>query len=232
MLLKTSQASLGFICVFYFAAILATISLSGCSGDSESVAVVPGQSSSDAQSQEKNGREVQEQESTNAKSDSAKSDSAKPAGDKAVGSGNASEKADGEISVQDVRSKPELGDSVDDKAKFQFQKSSRLGVKYLLEKGQAADGSFSKQLSPAVSALCTSALIRHGVPLSDERLKKALASIESNIKPNGGVYGDGSNLKNYETSVSLMCFMLANTDGKYDMTIEKRNGISERYSVG
>ena len=102
-----------------------------------------------------------------------------------------------------------------------FKKSSAAGVKFLLEKGQADDGSFSKQLSPAVTALCTSALLEHRVPLTDARVQKALTYLESNIRKDGGIYAKDSVLRNYETSVTLMCFNRANKDGKYDKTIER-----------
>jgi len=36
---------------------------------------------------------------------------------------------------------------------------TRKGVEYLLQKGQAEDGSFSKQLNPAITSLCLSALL-------------------------------------------------------------------------
>lgn len=101
-----------------------------------------------------------------------------------------------------------------------FKKSSSAGVKFLLEKGQSDDGSFSKQLSPAVTALCTSALLEHRVPLTDARVQKALTYLQSNIQKDGGIYAKESVLRNYETSVTLMCFKLANKDGKYDQTIQ------------
>ena len=101
-----------------------------------------------------------------------------------------------------------------------FKKSSDAGVKFLLEKGQSDDGSFSKQLSPAVTALCTSALLEHRVPVTDVRVQKALTYLESNIRKDGGIYAKESVLRNYETSVTLMCFNRANKDGKYDEVIQ------------
>ena len=101
-----------------------------------------------------------------------------------------------------------------------FRKITKNGVAYLLEKGQADDGSFSKQLSPAVTAMCTSALLEHGVPATHPQIKLSLAYLESMIQPDGGVYPLGSNLRNYETSVSLMCFQRANLGGRYDKVIQ------------
>ena len=126
-------------------------------------------------------------------------------------------------------SKPTLADAADanrgEVDRLLFQKTSKAGVDFLLNKGQADDGSFSKQLSPAVTALCTSALIEHRVPVSDPRVQKALKFLESHVQADGGIYPKGSNLRNYETSVSLMCFNRANVGGKYDETIEKAIGF-------
>ncbi|MFK7766177.1 MAG: prenyltransferase/squalene oxidase repeat-containing protein [Mariniblastus sp.] len=108
-----------------------------------------------------------------------------------------------------------------DNVDLQHKEIVRKGLKYLLEKGQAEDGSFSKQLSPAVTALCASALIENGVPLTDERVQKSLKFIESQIKPDGGIYAKGSTLRNYETSVAVMVFTSANVEGNYDNTIQK-----------
>ena len=111
--------------------------------------------------------------------------------------------------------------ALDETTKLLFQKTSKAGTTFLLEKGQAPDGSFSKQLSPAVTALCTSALLEHGVSQADPKIQKALAFLETQIRLDGGIYGTGSNLRNYETSVSLMCFNRVNGDGIYDETIKK-----------
>ncbi len=103
----------------------------------------------------------------------------------------------------------------------QWQKISKAGVRYLLELGQdREDGSYSKQLGPAVTAMCTRALLDHGIPVTHPQVKKSLTFLESVVKPDGGIYAPESTLKNYETSVSLMCFSKANVDGKYDETIQ------------
>lgn len=105
--------------------------------------------------------------------------------------------------------------------KATLKKITKKGVDFLLQKGQAEDGSFSKQISPAVTALCLSALLENGVPASDQRIQKGLKFLESMVKEDGGVYPKGSTLRNYETSVSIMCFKRANKEGKYDKTIQK-----------
>ncbi len=129
--------------------------------------------------------------------------------------------------------------STPDKVQATYRQITKKGVTYLLEKGMAEDGSFSKQLSPAVSALCLSALIEHGIPISDPRVQKGLKYLETQIKPDGGIYSEGSTLRNYETSVSLMCFHRVDKDGKYETTIQKAiaflKGIqwdeSEEYTI-
>ena len=113
---------------------------------------------------------------------------------------------------------------------------TRKGVDYLLQKGQSEDGSFSKQLNPAITSLCLSALLANDVAVGDERIQKGLAFVESHVKPDGGIYKKGSNLRNYETSVAIMCFVrardafkkanaTAEQSEKYDVTIERAAGF-------
>ena len=94
------------------------------------------------------------------------------------------------------------------------------GVAFLLQQGQNRDdGSYSKQLSPAVTSMCTSALIRNGVPVENPQVKQSLEFIQSMVQPDGGIYADGSTLRNYETSVGIMCLAQANEafgDSRYD----------------
>ena len=104
-----------------------------------------------------------------------------------------------------------------------YQKVVSKAIRYL-ENNQAADGSFSAQLGPAVTAMCTTALLENGVPLSSPAIQKGLAYLQGFVQNDGGVYAPTSNLRNYETSVAVMCFAAANQDGRYDKTI--RNAIN------
>lgn len=98
-----------------------------------------------------------------------------------------------------------------------LEQTAKKGVAFLLEKGRDdKDGSFSKQLSPAVTALCVSALLQNDVPVSNPKVQQSLEFLESLVRADGGIYADGSNLRNYETSVSLIAFHQANVNGKYD----------------
>lgn len=103
-----------------------------------------------------------------------------------------------------------------------YKKTVDRAVNYLLEKGQnREDGSFSSQLSTAVTAMGATALIRNGVPVTNAKVQMALEYVLKHVREDGGIYSDGSNLKNYETSLSLMCLVEANTDGQYDEKIKK-----------
>ena len=76
------------------------------------------------------------------------------------------------------------------------------GVEYLLNRGQdKQDGSFSKQLGPAVSAICTTALIKSGLPLEQKNVAAGLKYVEGFIKPDGGIYAPESTLRNYEPAL-------------------------------
>lgn len=95
-------------------------------------------------------------------------------------------------------------------------------IAFLLEKGQdQRDGSFSSQLSTAVSAMCATALIRNDVPVTNAKVQKAIRYVLDHVREDGGIYSEGSTLKNYETSLALMCLVEANTNGKYDEKIRK-----------
>jgi squalene-hopene/tetraprenyl-beta-curcumene cyclase len=65
--------------------------------------------------------------------------------------------------------------------------------------------------------MCTSALIRNGVPVENPQIQQSLSFIVGMVQPDGGIYAPGSNLRNYETSVAIMC--LAQSD---QLTAEPR----------
>ncbi|HEV7221455.1 MAG TPA: hypothetical protein VGN42_02070, partial [Pirellulales bacterium] len=89
-------------------------------------------------------------------------------------------------------------------------------IDFLRQKGQADDGSFSKQAGPAVTALVTTAVLRHGRTAEDPLAAKALKYLEGFVQKDGGIYKNESKVQNYETSLALMCFAQANRDGRYD----------------
>jgi squalene-hopene/tetraprenyl-beta-curcumene cyclase len=96
-----------------------------------------------------------------------------------------------------------------------YQKTVERGAQYLLTKGQAPDGSYSAQTSPAVTAICVTALLRSGHTPDEPAIAKSLKYLEGFVQSDGGVYKPGSAIQNYETGIALMCFAQANKDGRY-----------------
>jgi squalene-hopene/tetraprenyl-beta-curcumene cyclase len=90
-----------------------------------------------------------------------------------------------------------------------------------LKKQQLADGSFSPKIAggPGVSALVVAGLLRNGHSPNEPLVARALAFMESRVQKDGGIYDKF--LANYATSVALMAFREANTNGKYDALIKK-----------
>lgn len=83
-----------------------------------------------------------------------------------------------------------------------------------LRKTQSPDGSFStKTTGPGATSLVVAALLRNGIASDDPLVARALGYLEKSVKADGGVYDKG--LANYTTSVAVMAFKEANTDGKY-----------------
>ncbi len=88
-----------------------------------------------------------------------------------------------------------------------------------LRTSQGQDGSYSPRIAgPGVTALVAAALLRHGLNADDPTVAKALAYLEKNVKPDGGIYGKG--LANYTTSVAVMALQEANASKKYDPVIK------------
>jgi squalene-hopene/tetraprenyl-beta-curcumene cyclase len=94
------------------------------------------------------------------------------------------------------------------------------GIAYLTG-AQADDGSFSKETGPAVTALVATALLKNGRTPSDPVVAKALTYVESNVRPDGGIYAKDSKYRNYETCVAIQCFAEANKDGRYKELLDK-----------
>src|SRR4051794_36694376 len=65
----------------------------------------------------------------------------------------------------------------------QYESTLAKAIDFLRVKGQAADGSFSKQVGIGVTALAATALLRHGRSPDDPTVAKALAFILENVQP-------------------------------------------------
>lgn len=97
----------------------------------------------------------------------------------------------------------------------------RKGVEYLQGKGQASDGSFSKQVGIGITALAATALLRHGRSPDDPTVAKALKFLTENVQPTGGIHLPNGRLKTYETCVAVVCLEAANRDQRYDAILKQ-----------
>ena len=105
-------------------------------------------------------------------------------------------------------------------------------VEFLRTTGQAADGSFSKEASPAITSLVTASLIKSGRPVEDPMVAKALQFIEGFVREDGGIHQDGSLYRNYETCLAILAFVEANQDGRYDNILANANNFVRGIQVG
>jgi squalene-hopene/tetraprenyl-beta-curcumene cyclase len=65
--------------------------------------------------------------------------------------------------------------------------------------------------------------MRHGRPPEDPSVAPSLEYLSKFVQPDGGIYQPGSNHRNYETCLAIMCFSQANRGGKYDELLKKAN---------
>ncbi len=103
-----------------------------------------------------------------------------------------------------------------------IRNSANRAIDYLKARGQADDGSFSRESGSAVTSLCVAAILKHRPEAkADPVITKALAYIESNFRGDGGVYAEGSKYKNYETCIATAALLEANENGKYDSVLAR-----------
>lgn len=110
-----------------------------------------------------------------------------------------------------VRARADEASSADDLA--------AKGARFLRSR-QADDGSWSAdRREPGITALAVTALLRSGqAGPADPAVVKGLGHLEQFVKPEGGLPEVAHS--NYATSVALMAFHQANTDGRYDAIIK------------
>src|SRR4051794_12373402 len=97
-----------------------------------------------------------------------------------------------------------------------------------LKKSQANDGSFSTASGPGITAIVGAALMRCGRTPLDPVVAKALKYLEGNVHEDGGIYQKGSNHKNYETCLAIVCFQEANKNHHYDKLLAKAEKFVEK----
>lgn len=101
-----------------------------------------------------------------------------------------------------------------------FDAMVQKGVTFLRSKGQAADGTFSRQVGIGVTAMAAHALMLHGRSPDDPVVAKALKVIEESAREDGGIYAKEGRIKTYETCIALQCLKAANRNGQYDKILK------------
>jgi squalene-hopene/tetraprenyl-beta-curcumene cyclase len=102
-----------------------------------------------------------------------------------------------------------------------LQATVDAGAAFLVQKGQAENGSFSEHLGLGPTGLALTALLRSGRTPDDPAVAKGLKYLLDSVQPDGGIYQTGTFYRNYETSTSLLALGEANRDGKYDGVIRR-----------
>jgi squalene-hopene/tetraprenyl-beta-curcumene cyclase len=88
-----------------------------------------------------------------------------------------------------------------------------------LRSRQNAEGGWSTEREPGITALVVTALLRSGrVRPSDPAVTRALGYLERFLSPQGGLPDVAH--ANYTTAIALLAFREANTNGRYDRAIE------------
>ncbi len=89
-----------------------------------------------------------------------------------------------------------------------------------LDAAQDENGSYSSFSGTGVTSLVTTALLRHGRGVDDPQIAQALEYLQTQVKPDGGIYKQGSRYRNYETCLAMLCFFEANRGGGYDSLLD------------
>ena len=123
--------------------------------------------------------------------------------------------------------RPILADNDDTVAFDQvaFDQAVAKAVDYLRSKGQSEDGSYSSFAGIGPTALITTALLRHDQSVDAPHIAKSLKYLETFVQGDGGIYQPGSNYKNYETCLAVVCFHQANRQGQYTQLIERADAF-------
>ncbi|MFM8704398.1 MAG: prenyltransferase/squalene oxidase repeat-containing protein [Planctomycetia bacterium] len=91
---------------------------------------------------------------------------------------------------------------------------------YLVERGQAEDGSFSAKAGPAITALAVTALVKTGTPADAPAVQKAIDYLLRFRQADGGIHPPDSPVANYETSIAMVALAACNKDGRYSEQIK------------
>lgn len=97
-----------------------------------------------------------------------------------------------------------------------------------LKTRQQPDGSFSPESGPGVTALVTTAVLRHGRSPDDPFVAASLKYLQGLAQPSGGIHAPESLYQNYETCLAIMCFAEANKDGRYNDLLKKAESFVKK----
>lgn len=104
----------------------------------------------------------------------------------------------------------------------QFQSVVDSGIEYLRSQADSEEGVLSGRSGTGVTSLCVSAILTHRPgAVNDPTVRKLLDYLEKNVRPDGGIYSDGSTHRNYETCLAIVAFSMANLNGRYDKVLQK-----------
>ncbi|MCD0461792.1 prenyltransferase/squalene oxidase repeat-containing protein [Roseiconus lacunae] len=100
--------------------------------------------------------------------------------------------------------------------------AANRGIEFLKNRGQGANGAFSPETGVAITSICVRAILdHHPGDVNSPSVKKAIDFITERVKPDGGIYGEGSKHRNYETSVAIGALVKANKDDRFDSELKR-----------
>lgn len=102
-----------------------------------------------------------------------------------------------------------------------YDEAVARAVQFLQTKAQAPDGSYASHAGPGVTAIVTAGILRNGRSPEDPVVARSLKYLERMARPDGGIYQENSNYRNYETCLAILCFTEANRDGRYSALLKK-----------
>lgn len=98
-----------------------------------------------------------------------------------------------------------------------------------LRSQQAEDGSFASMMGSGVTSVVLIGLLENGVSLEDPMVAKGLKYLETQVQPDGAIVNPQFGFGNYETSIGVLAFSLANKDGRYDEILKDAEKYLRKY---
>lgn len=114
-----------------------------------------------------------------------------------------------------LRAEETIGPSADSLAQ------ARARATEFLIAAQQPDGSWTSEKQPGIAGLVTFALMEGGAKPEHPAVQKSLKYLMNFVQPDGGIYHPETSHKNYETSIILLAFRRANTNGQHDELLKK-----------